>query len=488
MIQRHTLYSPALRRLTLPFGSLCAALLTAGCAQLPDLGESPRLQPASAFQAAVSLQAPQAAWPTAQWWAAYGDPQLSALIDEALATSPDLAVASARLQRAQAMTQIAGSALQPQVNANASFSADKLSYNHLTPRAMTPEGFNDYGRATLELRWVMDFWGKNRAALVAATSEQEAGRAELAQTQLLLAADIAANYAELSRLHANRDIAVQAIDIRHKTAVLLAQRFDNGLENQGNVRQAEALRATAEGDLLALDELIAVQRHRLAALLGAGPDRGLSIARPSLKLDRSVGLPAQLSANLLGRRPDVVAARLQAQAQASRINQKKAEFYPDINLSAFVGLQSLGLDLLTRSGSGVGGVGPALSLPLFTGGRLPGELRGTQAAYAETVANYNATVARALQEVADAATRQQALGPRLVKAQESVAAARAAHRIARNRYEGGLANVLDVLSAEAVLLGSVSALTNLRAASVSLDVALQRALGGGYTASHRFAS
>lgn len=482
MLHRSTLPSSTLRRLTLPLTALGAALFLAGCAQLPDLGATLQPKPADAFQSTASLTAPATPWPAEQWWSAYGDAQLNTLIDEALADAPDLAAAAARLQRADAVVQITGSASQPQVSANASVTGDKLSYNHLIPRSPATEGLNDYGRATLDVRWELDFWGKNRAALAAATSEVEASRAELAQARLWLAAGVAAHYAELSRLYANRDTAAKAVDIRHQTASLFAQRFDNGLETRGGLRNADARRAMTEGELLALDEQIALQRNRLAALLGAGPDRGLSIARPTLVLDRAFGLPAELSADLLGRRPDVVAARLRTEALASRIDQKKAEFYPNVNLSALIGVQSLGLDMLAKGGSGIASVGPAISLPIFSGGRLQGDLHGAHAGYAEAVAQYNATVVRALQDVADNAVSQKALGQRLLKAQEAVEAASEAHRVASNRYEGGLATYLEVLTAEDSLLGALSAQTNLRAASVALDIGLQRALGGGYQA------
>lgn len=475
-----TLPSTALHRLRMPLTGLGAALFLVGCAQLPDLGVTPQPQSVEAFQSKASLKAPTAHWPADQWWTAYGDAQLNALVAEALADAPDLAAAAARLQRADAVLQITGSANKPQVSANASVTGDKLSYNHLIPRSPATEGMNDYGRATLDVRWELDFWGKNRAALAAATSEVEASRAELAQARLWLAAGVAANYAELSRLHANRDTAARALKIRQKTASLVTQRFDNGLETRGGLRNADARRAVAEGELLALDEQIALQRNRLAALLGAGPDRGLSIAAPTLQLDRAFGLPAEISADLLGRRPDVVAARLRAQALGSRIEQKKAEFHPNVNLSALIGVQSLGLDMLAKGGSGIASFGPAISLPIFSGGRLQGELRGAHASYAEAVAQYNATVARALQDVADNAVSQKALGQRLGKAQEAVDAASEAHRVASNRYEGGLANYLEVLTAEDGLLGALSAQTNLRSASFMLDIGLQRALGGGY--------
>lgn len=460
--------------------ALVLALALGGCAQFPSLADLSRLKPAADYETAASLAATLSAWPTERWWQAYGDSQLNALIEEALRDSPDMAAASARLRRAEAFGQIAGAALQPQVGANVSATEQKLSYNYLTPRAMTPEGWNDYGRATLDFSWELDFWGKNRAGLAAATSQLEASRAELAHVRLGLAAAVATNYAELAQLFAVRDTAERSVAIRSKTATLFSERFDNGMETRGSLSEAKARLAGAEGELLALDEQIGLLRNRLAALLGAGPDRGLAIQRPGVKLSSDFGLPAELTANLLGRRPDVVAARLLTEAQLKRIDQKKAEFYPNVNLSAFIGVQALGLNMLNKGGSSVGNIGPAISLPIFTGGRLRGELRGTVASYDEAVANYNRTVSQALQEVASAGLSQKALTAQLAKATAAVEAAAEAHRVARERYEGGLANYLEVLYAEDGLLHNQRNLTNLQSRAFTLEVAMKRALGGGY--------
>lgn len=459
-------------------------LAFAGCAQIPALGQLTSPKDGASYAASQSFAAPTTNWPNDAWWQAYADPQLDTLISEALAGSPDLAAASARLRRAQAVGQVAGAPLLPQLSANGSLTEQRQSYNYLTPESMTPEGWKDYGRATLDLSWELDFWGKNRAALAAATSEAEAARAELAQARLTLSAGIATDYMELARLFAAHDTAARSVEVRSQTATLFAERFANGLETKGSLREAEAKRASAEGELLQVEEQIGLQRHRLAALLGAGPDRGRAIARPTVDLHRALGLPDQLAVNLVGRRPDVVAARLRTEAQLKRIDQKKAEFYPNINLSAFIGLQSLGLDMLSKSGSTVGSVGPAISLPIFTGGRLSGELRSTAATYDEAVANYNRTLTQALQEVANAAWSQKALGGRLDKAERAVAAAGEAHQIARNRYEGGLSTYIEVLSAEDVLLNSLRNLTDLQSRGFTLDVALMQALGGGYQETH----
>ncbi len=456
----------------------------AGCAALPDGKPLPAPKPISAYQTARSFDAPQAAWVGDIWWSVYGDRQLDALMDEALAAAPSLAVAEARLQRAQASAQVAGAALEPQLESNASALSEKQSYHYLSPAAFTPHGWKGYGLSTLSGSWELDFWGRNRAALAAATSEAEAARADAAEARLALSAAIASAYAELARQHAALATQQAALEVRIKTAALVRERYTNGLETLAAVRQADARRAAAEAEVLSLREQLALQRNSIAALIGAGPDRGLALSAPAVNLARPFALPAELSANLLGRRPDIVAARLRAEAASKQIDEARRAFYPNINLIGLIGAQSLGLDMLTRGGSRIGQIGPALSLPIFTGGALRGQLRGAHAEYAQAVASYDAVVVQALQQVADAAVSKRALEPELARADEAVDAAREAWRIQNNRYTGGLATYLDVLTAEDYLLSNLRTQSDLQSRAFALDVALVRALGGGYTSDH----
>jgi NodT family efflux transporter outer membrane factor (OMF) lipoprotein len=458
---------------------LFAATLTA-CASLPGPQPQPAIRPQSAWSSSQSFSGPAGEWPSAGWWKAYGDTQLDALIEEGLAGSPSVAVADARLRRARAFEGSARGALAPQISAGAQLNQQKQSYNYLTPPEMTPQGWNDYGRASLDFSWELDFWGKNRAALAAATSEAVAASADGTQARLALSSAIASSYAELSRLYSALDTAVAARELRTKTAALFGKRFDNGLETRGSQRQADSRRASSEADVLSLEEQVALQKNRIAALLGAGPDRALTIARPRAGIQRAFTLPASLSADLIGRRPDLVAARLRAEAAAKRIHVQRAQFYPNVNLTAFIGVQSFGIEMLENSGSDFGGAGPAITLPIFNGGKLRAQLRGAEAEYAEAVANYEKALVQALQEVADAAISQRALGGQLERIDVAVEAAREAWRVQNNRYEGGLATYLDVLTAEDYLLGNLRAQSDLRSRSMSLDVALNRALGGGY--------
>jgi NodT family efflux transporter outer membrane factor (OMF) lipoprotein len=458
---------------------LGAAILSA-CAGIPERTEAPAMQSIASYATTQSFDAPSGEWPADAWWTSYADAQLDALITEALASSPSLAVADARLQRARALTQANEAALLPTLSTVSAFNRQKQSYNYLSPAEVTPQGWNEYGYSALDLSWELDFWGRNRAALAAATSEAQAVRADAAQARLVLSTSIASAYAELAREFAVRDTLISARGVRGMTAELFRRRYDNGLETLGSVRQVEARLATAEAEVLAIEEQIALQKNRLAALVGAGPDRGLAIDRPALEVSHEFSLPEQLDAELIGRRPDLTAARLRAEAAAHKIDQAVAGFYPNVNLSAVIGMQSLGLDMLKDDGSRMGHVGPAITLPIFSGGRLRANLRGADAEYAEAVASYNQTVVQALQEIADVSVSHQALAPQLATMDSAVEAAREAWRVQNARYEGGLATYLEVLSAEDYLLANLRSQTDLQSRALTLDVALVRALGGGY--------
>lgn len=466
----------------LPFPALALFALAGSCAPVPDLGPKPAPAPPAAFASSRSLAAPNRAWPEAAWWKAWGDPALDALIGEALAGSPDYAAALARLRKAEALAGEARATLLPALRAEGGAALAKQSYTMGIPPEFVPKGWQDTGHAALSATFDPDLWGRNRAALAAATSEAQAARVDAAQARLLLSTAVAQGYAQLAQLYAERDVAAEAVRVREDGERLTAQRVADGLDTRGELRQAQARTPAARADVAALDEAIGLARNGLAALLGAGPDRGLAIARPPHLDAAAFGLPEHLALSLIGRRPDIVAARLRAEAAASRIKQARAAFYPDINLAGLIGVESLGLSQIVKAGSLYGSVGPAISLPIFEGGRLSSAYRGARADYDAAVAHYDATLVTALREVADAATSQRALALRLEEQRRARTAAEEAWRIARARYEGGLAGQLSVLAAEDALLASRRAVADLEARALLLDVALVRALGGGFQA------
>jgi NodT family efflux transporter outer membrane factor (OMF) lipoprotein len=461
------------------FLTLIASTALAACAGSPQPAAESRTP--DAYQASQAFSAPAASWPSQTWWTAYGDAQLNSLIEEALANSPTMTQAAARLRKAEAVAGQARAAGWPSLSLDAGVQESKQSYNVGIPPEFVPQGWNDVGQVKLDFNWELDFWGKNRAAVAAATSEARAAAADAAEARLVLSTSVASAYADLAALFADRDVAERALALRGETADLTQRRVDNGLDTQAELNLAKAGPPAARADLKALDEQIALTRNRIAALVGAGPDRGLSIQQPAETRLAAFGLPANLSADLIGRRPDIVAARWRAEASRKRVGEAKAAFYPNINLAGFVGYQSLFVDKLFDGGSDYGAVGPALSLPIFEGGRLRANLRGAEADRDNAVASYNATVIQALRDVADVAASERALAGRLADSRAALDASEAAYRITRLRYEGALAPYQSVLLAEQQVLAQRRAVADLESRKLSLDIALVRALGGGFT-------
>jgi len=439
----------------------------------------------SDLQSAASLPpgaAPGAssAWPQQRWWTAFGDPALDALVDEALSNSPSVAIAAARIRQAEGAAQVTGAAGLPQIDGQGSAGFTKQSYNNGIPADFVPKGWNDTGTLALSGMFDLDLWGKNRAALAAATSEAEAARADARQAELMLSTNVVASYFDLSRLVTRGKALEEAVKAREGTVRLTSQRAQQGLDNQTPVRQARAAAAQARQALSANDEQIALRRHALAALLGAGPDRGLSIAPTPLQTIPETPLPADAGIDLAGRRPDIVAARLRAEAGASRIKSAKAAFMPDISLKGLIGLTSLGLSNLIDTGSTYGNAGAAISLPIFEGGRLKGNYTQARGGYDEAVANYNKTVVAALQDVADALSSRDAAITQEAAANEARKQADGAYDLAMKRFNGGLSSYLDVLVAENSALAARQAAIDAHFRTLANDVALTRALGGGF--------
>lgn len=465
--------------------SLMAGAAVAGLAAcaVPNTGAKPQLNAIASYQTDQSFAAPAADWPSDRWWEAYNDPQLSGLIDEALKSSPTLAQAEARLTSAAAASGVARAATLPTLDGQGTVSETESSLVEGFPpfiQELLPRGYIDNGRLALDASYDLDLFGKNRAALAAAVSEQQATAADLAEARLTLSTATAQAYADLARYGAERDAAAEAVRNRQQTAQLTAERVRNGLDTQGELKQAEAATPASQADVDSLDEQILLTRHRLAALLGEGPDRGLAIQLPKAETVKAFGLPADLRLHLLGRRPDIVAARLRAQAAAKRIDQAKAQFYPDIVLNAYVGQQSLGIAQLVNPAAAIGSIGPTLTLPIFEGGRLRAQYRGAAADYAAAVDAYNATLTQALQDVADAAASAQSAQKQLADRKAALDAGEKAYAVAQERFQGGLSAYVSVLTAENAVIDERRAYADAQARAFTLDITLVRALGGGY--------
>ena len=465
-------------------GILIPAALSA-CVNYHGIGSDKKIQDSIQLDSAQSLRGEPGPWPTQNWWENFNDSQLNALIEEGLARSPQLAEAAARVAAANAALENSQASLLPNLNAGAEATYQRYTENGLYPAPLAG-AFKSSGDIRLQAKYEVDFWGRNRAAVAAARSQQQAAQAEAASARVMLASAIAKTYFQLGQWQAFHRVGDNALLQRERIVELTQQRVDAGLDTQVELKQAQTQLPMTRAALAQLDETIVNTQHALAALLGAGPDRGLSIAVPVADENEKSNAaivarsPANLPVELLGHRPDIVAARWRVEAALHNTDAGKAAFYPNVNLAAFAGYSSIGLDKLIQSGSVVYGAGPALSLPLFDGGRLRAHLKADYAAYDSAVANYDQTLITALRDVADQLNSYRALQPQMQEQHTALTSARAALDLALQRYHAGLGNYLSVLNAESAVFSQQLFAAQLNARAFTLRAELVRALGGGF--------
>ncbi|SIT38513.1 Fusaric acid resistance protein FusA [Paraburkholderia piptadeniae] len=462
---------------------LTISLIIAGCASTGHIApESARTDPATLDAgAAIRAANADAQWPAADWWRAYNDPQLNAWIEAAQAGNPSLAAAQARVREAQSMAGVAKSALLPQVNGGMQIQRKQWPDNvFYGPGPLAgQESWNN--TAELGLSYHLDLWGKDKNAAEQALDVAHARAAEYRAARLELESNIVRAYIGMSLNYALLDIAKSTLEQQQQVAALANRRLKGSIGTQLEVAQAEAPLPEYERQIDAIEESIALGRNQLAALAGKGPGAGDSITRPQLSLSAFAGLPSTLPAELIGHRPDIVAARWTVAAQARGIDVAKADFYPNIDLLASVGgYAAMGpLFGFLKSASGGWTAGPALSLPIFTGGRLRSQLGAASAGYDVAVEQYNQTIVTALKEIADEVVRMRSLDTQLKDAQRSVATASKSYQLAREGYRRGLTDYVNVLIAQTQLLRAQEGVAKVQAEQLSAHATLVTALGGG---------
>ena len=458
------------------------AAVVAGCADTGGITSHATLRDGGMTASTADAEAPSAAIARnavdAQWWRAFGDPQLDRLIDQALAGNPNLQVARARLASAQAQTGIAEAAGRPQVSGALDATRQQFSGNYIYP---APLGGSIRNTATLQLSasWELDFFGKNRSALDTAIGAANAAAAEADAAAVLLASNVARSYIQWARLGDQRTVAARTLAQREETLRLVRDRVSAGLDTRLELRQSEGGLPEARQQIEALDEQIAMARHALDALVGH-PDASAALTPPSLSGLRAIAMQPTLPVDLLGRRADIAAARWRVEAATSDVASARAQFYPNINLVGFAGLASIGFDQLIKPGSQQWGVGPAIRLPIFEGGRLRANLRGKAADLDAAIESYNAAVLDGVRDAADQVTSTGSVARQQTEQRAAQSAAEGAYDIAVQRYRAGLGNYLQVLTAETAVLVQRRQAVDLAARALEVQVALARALGGGW--------
>jgi NodT family efflux transporter outer membrane factor (OMF) lipoprotein len=470
---QHAIALPLLRIVVL---NALAAFLLVGCASTDNIQSGAQaVQPAQ-----LGLSGSQSDFPHTDWWTQFDDPELNRLIEQAIADNPTLQEAQARMhQAAVGAVGVAQSNLEPNLGADINSTHQLLSKNYIYPPPLAG-GIYTENNALLQGNYELDFIGRNHYQLQAAIGQARAAEALSQAALVLLTTNVASRYFNLARLQSMLDVLERTLAQRQHIERLVSDRVRAGLETTLQQRQAQAeipkILLQIEQNVQALD----VERHALAALLGQGPQVTATLA-PRLRPLTLPVLPANIPAELVGHRPDVVAARWQVEEALAGVKVARAEFYPNINLTAFAGYTTLFGQFLAPS-SRVYGMGPAITLPIFEGGKLRANLRGQMSEADAAIDQYNATLVNAVREVADAISNWHSLQEQMEQHQVALKLVQDAYGLAQKRYGVGLGNYINVLIAENAVLQMEQADTNLKAQALMDNIVLISALGGGYVA------
>lgn len=459
--------------------ALAAAALT-GCASTGGLHSvatpiDPGTLAAGHSLAGVKLDA--TAWPQSDWWKVIGDARLDELVDEALAGNPDMALADARARAALAAAGAADAARKPSLNAGASVAGARLP-PIVPPIANGHFGVIRYGY--LSFKWDIDLWGGKRAAWQAAVGTARAAEIDARAARLKLAADVVQAYFALAGAYVQRDLAQAELQRAGDFRKLTRKRVANGIDSKFSLARIEGETASARAHLEAANNAVRTGGLVLAALLGKGPDRAASIGRPSLPAIPALALPSDLPADLLGRRPDVVAARWRVEAAGEDIKAAKAKFLPNLGISSMAGLIAPSSMSLFSLKNRFYTVSPALSLPIFEGGALRANLAGKDAARDIAVAQYNRTLVHAINQVATQVDDLRSLDAQVDDAESARASAAHAYQLAMKRYRAGVGNFLEALSVRQELIAAEQQLATLQTRRSDAWALLNEALGGGF--------
>lgn len=418
-------------------------------------------------------------WPSENWWQLYEDEQLNELVRQALKNSPKLDIAKAKIDQAQSGLAAAKAIQWPQINANYQLNRQLYSENYIYPPPLGG-AYATENNLNLQLSFDLDLWQHNKSLVNSANYQKLAATAEAEQSKLMLISAIAQNYFQLQNANNQAKGISEIVDKLAEALKITQDRYDNGLGNQVDVNQAKSALAAAKVQLSQARENARLLHNNLAELSGKSANQLNQLKRIELNA-KIIELPDVLPMQLLGRRADIQAAKFITLASEAEVSAAKADFYPNINLTAIAGFMSLGLDNLLRNNSKTYGIGPIISLPIFNAGQLNAQLNAKRAQQDIAVAQYNETVLRAAREVSNAITSINALNSQIEQQSQSLIAINSAATIALARYKAGLGNFIQVLMAQNEALKQTILSTDLFSRAYILNVQLNTALGGGYT-------
>jgi len=456
--------------------ALCAvAIFLAGCAVQPDY-KRPAVELPVAWKESARNVAKDGSW-----WRIYADSTLERLIDEALERNTNLLLAAARVEEARALLAQADASFYPAVDAT--FNRNRTLSSAAT--GLLPPGIererNDY-RAALNVSYEVDLWGRLHNAAQAARAELLASEAARDTVRITLAADVAKSYFALRALDAQVEATRRTLGLRESGLGLQRKRFDGGVISEFEYRQLEAEAAAARAQLPPLERDRETQEAALAVLLGRSPKAIMEGAVSRIENSTAQLLPAivpsGLPSELLLRRPDLVEAEQRLVAANARVAVARTAMFPSIQLTGFLGSEAQALSSLFSGPAGIWQFAAAVAAPIFAGGRLDAQIGAAEAREKQALASYQGAIQNAFREVRAALAAQSRARESFEAERARAAALNSALRLARLRYDNGLASQLDVIDAERSLLAAEVARHEALRAQRAAVADLYKALGG----------
>lgn len=458
-----------------------AAMLFAGCTIGPNYKrpavESPTAHRGTGGVAAASEGSSLAETP---WPSLFNDPEITGLVETALKENFDIRMAAERIEQARAQYGISRSHLYPTVDASAKFTAQRGSSTgsiiFVKPGTNLDVSYTDAGG---QFSWELDLWGRLRRLKESARAQYLATENARYGVQTALVADVTFAYLKLRELDLELEIAEKTRKVAEDGLRLTKLRRENGVATGLDVRQAETLLYTATSQRAATEREIEQQENAINLLLGGSPGavkRGKALS----EIADPQSIPAGLPSSLLERRPDIRQAEQQLVAANAQIGAAKAQYFPQISLSSYVGGQSRSLTSLFTGPARLWNFSPGVTTPIFNAGRIRNNVRYTEAVQREAELNYRKTVQTAFREVSDSLIAHGRLQEQRAQQELLVTALSESARLSNARYRGGLDSFLQVLDAQRNLFSGELVLAQLQLAELNSVVQLYRALGGGW--------